>query len=125
MVAGGNLPGVRLLLDVLWLLREATGAQTRYRHSGSTSMSRADHRELAQIMRHLPSQYADRLPHRAHRQIQAAAAAGQWEKAVETLIRALCKQAKAVTVAERDQLRAVLDAMNMSSGALSTLGPLP
>lgn len=111
---------VRVLRDVVWVLRVVTGLQGRYRRVGlmSTAMSRTDHRELAQIMRNLPGQYADRLPDRARYQIQAAAAAGQWEHAIKTLITVLRRSTKPVTAAERDQLHALMAALNMSSKLL-------
>jgi hypothetical protein len=71
------------------------------------------HRELAQTMRRLPGRYTDRLGSRTLRRVTRAAAAGQFEKAVERLIRSLHARAEPVTADERDELRAVLEAMNM------------
>lgn len=117
----GIISRVRLLLDVLWVLRVATGTQSRYRGSRSTARSTMEHRELAQIMRNLPGRYADRLPRRTVNQIQAAAAAGQWEYAVRRLVTRLRWQAAPVNAAERDELRIVLGALDMPGDLADTL----
>lgn len=80
-----------------------------------------EHRELAQIMRNLPGRYADRLPRRTVNQIQAAAAAGQWEYAVRRLVTRLRWQAAPVNAAERDELRIVLGALDMPGDLADTL----
>jgi hypothetical protein len=72
------------------------------------------HRELAQMLRRVPGRYYGRLPERALAKVTGAAAAGQWEKAVEDLIISLSAHAVPVTAEERQELRAVLEAMHMS-----------
>jgi hypothetical protein len=79
------------------------------------------HRELAQAMRHLPGRYTDRLGPRTLQRVTSAAAAGQFEKAVEQLIRSLRARAEPVTADERDELRAVLEAMNMPDDRIDGL----
>jgi hypothetical protein len=79
------------------------------------------HRELAQTMRHLPGRYTNRLGPRTLQRVTSAAAAGQFEKAVEKLIWSLRVRAEAVTADERDELRAVLDAMNMPHDRIDSL----
>lgn len=93
--------------------------------SGRAATSQMEHRELAQIMRRLPGRYADRLPKRTVNQIRTAAAAGRWERAVEMLITWLRRQAAPVTAPERDELRAVLEAMNMPSDLVDALARHP
>jgi len=79
------------------------------------------HRELAQTMRHLPGRYTGRLGPRTLRRVTNAAAAGQFERAVEQLIRSLHVRAEPVTTGERDELRAVLEAMNMPDDRIDGL----
>lgn len=73
-----------------------------------------DHRELAQMLRRVPGRYYGRLPERALAKVTDAAAAGQWEKAVEELIISLSAHMVPLTAEERQELRAVLEAMHMS-----------
>jgi hypothetical protein len=79
------------------------------------------HRELAQTMRYLPGLYADRVSSRMLQRVTGAASAGQLEKAVELLIRSLHAREEPVTVQERDELRAVLEAMNMPEDRIDGL----
>jgi hypothetical protein len=73
-----------------------------------------DHRELAQMIRRAPGRYYGRLPQRALAKVTGAAAVGQWEKAVEELIISLSAHAVPLTAEERQELRAILEAMHMS-----------
>jgi hypothetical protein len=91
------------------------GWRTGRHQYGDATRTRNEHRELAGTMRRLPGRYADRLQPRTLERITAAAAAGQWEKAVEQLIAALRSGAERVTPQERDQLRALLEALNLPS----------
>jgi hypothetical protein len=79
------------------------------------------HRELAQTMRHLPGRYTGRIGPRTLQRVTSAAAAGQFERAVERLIRSLHVRAEPVTAGERDELRAVLEAMNMPDDRIDGL----
>jgi hypothetical protein len=78
------------------------------------------HRELAQTMRHLPGRYTDRLGPRTLQRVTRAAA-GQFEKAVERLIWSLHAREEPVTADERDELCAVLEAMNMPDDRIDGL----
>jgi hypothetical protein len=98
------------------------GGSTRYRRQESgMATTRQEQRELAETMRALPGRFADRLSARTLQQVTGAAAAGQWEEAVEELIIALQTRAEMVTRAEREELCAVLEALNMSREHLDVL----
>lgn len=79
------------------------------------------HRELARTMRYLPGLYADRISSRMLQRVTGAASAGQFEKAVDLLIRSLNARGEPVTVQERAELRAVLAAMNMPAERIDAL----
>jgi hypothetical protein len=72
-------------------------------------------------MRRMPGLYATRLSARAVEEITAAAAAGQWEKAIDQLITALHARAETITAGELEELRAVLKALNMPTECVGTL----
>lgn len=106
---------MRLLLDVLWVLRAAVGWQARYSGPGSAGVTGPGmgRRELVQAMRHLPGRYADRLGARTLDRIAGASASGQWERAVKVLIAALHTRAQPITLQEREELRALLQALDL------------
>jgi hypothetical protein len=83
------------------------------RYEVRIARTRKEQRELAEAMRRLPGRFADRLSPRTVEQVRGAAAAGRWEQAVDELIIALHARAEAVTDQEREQLRAVLEALEM------------
>jgi hypothetical protein len=66
------------------------------------AQSRKEQRELAEAMRRLPGRYADRLSARTREKIAGAAAAGQWERAIDQLITTLHARAEIITAAERE-----------------------
>lgn len=101
-----------LLSKVLGFLGVTGGPSARCARLYGSCMAttRLEQRELAKAMRQLPDRYADRLRPRTFEHITGDAAAGRWEAAVDRLITALCIQGEPVTVAECDELRAVLDA---------------
>lgn len=110
-----------VLNEALQFLGLAPGA-ARYRGPAPcASRPRHEQRELAAAIRALPGRFADRLSASALERITGAAAAGQWEDAVEELITALCARAEAIIDTERDELRTVLVAMNMTSEHLDGL----
>jgi hypothetical protein len=123
----GSFHDVRLLSDLLWVLRVTTGSWPRglpksadVRRAGRgrparTGPSRGEaamagratsRHELADLMRQLrlPARTLDRL---------GTAAAGRWENAVEVLFIALRSRAALITARERAELRTVLGALNM------------
>ena len=75
--------------------------------------TRKEQRELAATMRRLPDRFADRLSAQDLQQVRGAAAAGQWERAIDELITALHARSEAVTGQECEELRAVLEALAM------------
>jgi hypothetical protein len=102
-----------VLNEALQFLGLAGGAARYWGPAPCASRPRQEQRELAATMRALPGRFADRLSASALERITGTAAAGRWEEAVDELITALCARAEAVTDQERDELRAVLEAMNM------------
>jgi hypothetical protein len=100
-----------VLNEALGVLGPAGDSNGRY--EPGMAKPRKEQRDLAEAMRRLPGHYADRLSARTLQRITDAAAAGQWENAVNELITALHARAEAVTAAERDDLHALLDALNM------------
>lgn len=109
-----------MLSEALAYLGIATGPH-HYDRQSCSAMTRQAQRELAAKMRVLPGRFADRLPARALERIIGAAAAGRWEEAVDDLITVLHTRGAAITVCEREELRTVLEAMNMAGGHLDTV----
>jgi thioredoxin-like negative regulator of GroEL len=75
--------------------------------------TRKKQRELAERMRRLPGRFGDRLSARTLAEVRRSAAAGQWEKALDKLITGLHARGEAVSVEEREELLAVLRALDM------------
>lgn len=91
------------------------------RHELSVPKTRAEQRELAEAIRRIPGRYGNRLSARAREQVTAAAGAGQWEEAIDHLITALRARAETITVGEGEELRDVLEALNMPADCLDAL----
>jgi hypothetical protein len=91
------------------------------RHELTAPRTRAEQRGLAQAMRWLPRHYATRLSARTLEEITTAAATGQWETAIDQLITTLHARAETITDSEREELRAVMEVLNMSTDCLDTL----
>jgi thioredoxin-like negative regulator of GroEL len=85
--------------------------------------TRNEQRELAEAMRRLPGRFATRLSAQTMEQVRGAAAAGRWEQAVDELIIALQARAGTVTDQERQELRAVLQALRMPTERVEALLP--
>jgi hypothetical protein len=64
-------------------------------------------------MRALPGRFASRISASTLRRVTDAAAAGQWEDALEHLMIALHARAAVVTQTEHEELCGVLEALNM------------
>lgn len=107
--------------DVLWIMRLAGGrvVRRRRRRLQPAAVTRAETRKLAEVMRALPGRYADRLPARTLDRVAEAAAAGEWERAVEQAIAALASHALPVSADEREQLANLADALGLSTGRLA------
>ncbi|MEV0406516.1 hypothetical protein [Actinoallomurus sp. NPDC050550] len=110
-----------VLREVLGLLRLAAGRVSRPRRLETVAMTRAESRELAEVMRALPDRYADRLPERTLRHVTDDAAAGKWEHAVEQTIGVLASRAVPVSAAERDQLAGLADALGLPVSRIADL----
>jgi hypothetical protein len=72
-----------------------------------------DQHDLAQAIRRIPARYHGRVPDRTLAKVTAAAAAGQWERAVNKLITALSACAEPITTDEHQELRTILTALHM------------
>ncbi|MCW2889610.1 MAG: hypothetical protein QOE54_4349 [Streptosporangiaceae bacterium] len=109
--------------EALRLVRMLGGKAMLHRQYKINSVrpTRTESQKLAEAMRRLPGHYADRLAPRALRRITVAAAAGQWERAVDQLITALRFGSAPVTAGERDELRAVLTALGMPGERVDAL----
>jgi hypothetical protein len=80
-----------------------------------------EQREVARAVRCLPGRFTDRLPERTLQRISIAASGGQWERVMADLIASLRAHNQSVTPEERDQLHALLEALNLPTGALHDL----
>ncbi|GAA4093288.1 MULTISPECIES: hypothetical protein [Actinomadura] len=78
-------------------------------------------RRLEQTLRRLPDRYRDRLGPAALRQVTRAAAGERWDKAVDHLVTALCLCDAPITAAERQELRAVLRALDRPTDRVDAL----
>jgi hypothetical protein len=109
--------------EALRLVRMLGGKAMRRRRYeiSSVRLTRTESRKLAEAMRRLPGHYADRVAPRTLRRITGAAAAGQWERAVDQLIIALRSGPAPLTAGERDELRAVLKALGMPGERVEVL----
>lgn len=74
-----------------------------------------DDRELANRVVALPDRFADRLDERGLRFARSAAGAGEWGEAVDLIVAGLVKTAAPVTVAERDDLLHLVEAMQLKT----------
>jgi thioredoxin-like negative regulator of GroEL len=90
-------------------------------HATGLAPTREERRDLAEAMRRLPGHYAGRLPAPTLRQVAATAAAGQWEQALDHLIRSLSARTQPITTVEREQLKRLLTAMQMRDDRLDSL----
>lgn len=69
----------------------------------------------------LPELYADRVPPVDLEGLRSMASGGEWQELVDLLVASLSSSHARVTVAERDDLRSLLEAMDMPTSQLSTL----
>jgi hypothetical protein len=111
-----------VLNEALEFLGLAAGSKT---HNDSYELvmprTRKEQRELADAMRELPDRFAGRVPAHVLEQIRVAAAAGQWERAVDELISALHARGEVTSDQEHEKLRAVLRALDMPGERLDAL----
>lgn len=69
-------------------------------------------KELAQRAYALPDRFADRLSSKDLANIREYASVGEWSEEIEELLACLLHDARTITVAERKELQALLDAMD-------------
>jgi hypothetical protein len=69
----------------------------------------------------LPDRFAGRLDPADLDDVRDAAYAGEWGEAVDNLIAGLAETRAAVTPAERDELRSLLDAMDLPTDLTDAL----
>jgi hypothetical protein len=69
----------------------------------------------------LPDQYADRVRPEDLDGMRSMAGAGEWQELVDLVVASLGLTRAPVTVAERDELRSLLAAMNMPDDAVTAL----
>lgn len=81
-------------------------------------MNEAEVIERAQA---LPELYADRVPPVDLDGLRSMASAGEWQELVDLLMASLSNTQATVTVSERDELRSLIEAMDMPTGLLATL----
>jgi hypothetical protein len=77
--------------------------------------------EVAGRMQALPELYADRVPPVDLDGLRSMASAGEWQELVDLLIASLGKTQANVTIDERDELRSLLEAMDLPTGPLAAL----
>lgn len=110
-----------VLREAFELVRLAGGSLSRPGRHRPMVISRMDHRQLAHTIRQMPDRFHGRLPERTLAKISDAAAAGQWEKAVNKLITSLSAYAEPITPDEREEFRTVLTALHMPVRRADTL----
>ena len=69
----------------------------------------------------LPELYADRVPPVDLDGLRSMASGGEWQELVDLLLASLSSSQAKVTAGERDELRSLLEAMDMPTGQLGTL----
>jgi hypothetical protein len=69
----------------------------------------------------LPELYADRVPPVDLDGLRSMASGGEWLELVDLLVASLSDTRARVTVSERDELRSLLEAMNLPTGPLGAL----
>jgi hypothetical protein len=90
--------------EARWFMRLLGDTIIGRRRHELPSVTRQENRALAEAMRRLPGRYSDRLAPRTLQRITGAAAAGQWERAVDQLITALGSGSAPLTDDERTEL---------------------
>lgn len=95
----------------------ARGEQSRrdQEPEGRTAVNESEVIELAEA---LPDLYADRVRAEDLDGMRSMAGAGEWQELVDLVVASLGLTGAPVTAAERDDLRSLLAAMNLSDGAI-------
>jgi len=77
--------------------------------------------EVIERAQALPELYADRVPPVDLDGLRSMASAGEWQELVDLLMASLSNTQATVTVSERDELRSLIEAMDIPTGLLATL----
>jgi len=77
--------------------------------------------EVIERAQALPELYADRVPPVDLDGLRSMAGAGEWQELVDLLVASLSNTQATVTASERDDLRSLIEAMDMPSDLLATL----
>jgi thioredoxin-like negative regulator of GroEL len=84
-----------------------------------------DENEIAKRVAAIPGQFADRLGPRDLANVQEYARVGEWGEALDLLLACLRHDDQAITAAERDELRDLLEAMGMPTDPIAQLNVQP
>lgn len=80
-----------------------------------------DRSELSRRAKALPDRFADRLDPTGLRHVREDLGAGEWAEGLDNLIAGLANLNAPVTPEERDELAALLEAINLPTDPLSAL----
>ncbi len=80
-----------------------------------------DSREIARRASSLPKRFADRVPPHTLESIELMNEGGEYEELTIELAASLAAHQPPVTAAERDELRALLEAMDMPTDPIAKL----
>jgi hypothetical protein len=81
-----------------------------------------DERELVKRCRALPGRFADRLSPKDLADVEEFSSVGEWDEEVDLLLSGLNNGGQTISAKERDEIKALLDHMQMSHDRLNTLG---
>lgn len=84
-----------------------------------------DENEIAKRVAAIPGHFADRLEPRDLASVQEYARVGEWGEALDLLLACLRLDNQAITTAERDELRSLLEAMSMPTDPVDRLNVQP
>src|SRR5690242_3141242 len=80
-----------------------------------------DDKELARRAYELPGRFADRLSPKTFEHVQGAARVGEWDEEIDILLAGLKKADSAISAQERNEIKALLEAMGEPSDRLDQL----
>lgn len=80
-----------------------------------------DEHELARRVSVLPDQFAARLDESTNDGIRSMNGGGEWDELMDLLVSALAGRGAAVTAAEQQELRELLEAMHMPTDKVERL----
>jgi hypothetical protein len=80
-----------------------------------------DYNEMARRTSALPDQFAARLDESTNRGLRAMNGGGEWDELMDLLVAALIENGAGVTPAEQQELKTLLDAMQMPTAQAKQL----